>query len=126
MLREYNGVSPLAFYSLSLKQEQPSKLLSEDDRNSWKVGAPFLYLDFLAVLRSEQGFGLGQLLLSSIMQQTLELCKIAPVYGLALKTLNERTEQYYAKLGFKEAPGEAKNQNKLMVLPLQAIRSLFS
>lgn len=124
VLREVGGVSVLGFFSLSLTQEKSSKLLSADDRQSWAHGAPFVYLDYIAVLRSMQGYGLGRLMLARAMELTLELCRIAPAYGLALRSLSAQTTEFYCRLGFGLAPGEEAERHPLLVLPIFSIREM--
>lgn len=123
--RNLDGQSPIAFYSLSLTHQSASKLLEQQDRDAWHDGAPFLYLDWLAVLRSMQGLGIGKLMLGHAMERAMNLCEIAPVYGLALRSLNDRTTEFYGSLGFRMAPDEHKAQAPLMVLPIFSIQELF-
>lgn len=125
VLQEQDGVSPIGFYSLSLRQEHSSKLLTADEKFTWQVGAPFLYVDYIAVQRSFQGQSLGKLMLTNAMRQAILMCEIAPVCGLALKVLNAELEGFYEKRGFKVAPNEEKEIHKLMVLPLRTIRELI-
>ncbi len=125
ILREAGGETPLAFFSLSLTLHDNGKLLRQEDRDGWRYGAPFTYLDWLGVARSRQGIGLGKLLLSKAMELTAEIHQIAPVYGLALRSLNKNTTSYYEKLGFAIAPGEVPEGNPLMILPIFTILALI-
>lgn len=123
--RSVDGISPLAFFSLSLNHQSPAKLLEPRDRDAWHHGAPFLYLDWVGVLRSHQGLGIGKLMLGEAMARAVRLCEIAPVYGLALRSLNARTSTFYGKLGFRMAPDEERASNPLMILPIFTIQQLF-
>lgn len=126
ILREAGGETPLAFFSLSLAHHDNGKLLRQEDRDGWHYGAPFVYLDWLGVARSYQRVGLGKLLLSRAMELTAELHGIAPVYGLALRSLNQDTTTYYEKLGFRVAPDEDREGNPLMILPIFTIIALLA
>ena len=123
--REENAVSPLAFMSLSLTTQQPSKLLLQEDRDAWHFGAPFLYLDYLGVLMSQQGRNIGTLMLLHAMQKTFEIHCVAPVYGLALRSISAKTTAYYEKLGFRMAPDEDRSRAPLMILPIFSIADLY-
>lgn len=123
--REVDGFAPVAFYSLSLNHQSSAKLLEQNDRDAWQNGAPFLYLDWLAVLRSQQGLGIGRLMLGDAIHRALHVWDVAPVYGLALRSLNERTTKFYSGLGFRMAPDEERAQCPLMILPIFTIRDLI-
>jgi len=45
-------------------------------------------------------------------------------YGVALRSLNERTTELYQKFGFALAPGEGRLP--LMILPVWSVNDLFS
>lgn len=116
----------MAFFSLSLTQESASKLTNPDDRQAWSRGAPFVYLDYIGVLQSMQGQGIGQVLLTQAMKMTHELSLIAPAYGLALRSLNLKTTAFYKKRAFGIAPGEETEASPLMILPIFTIKELIS
>lgn len=126
VMRESGGVSVVAFFSLSLTQESASKLTNPDDRQAWSRGAPFVYLDYIGVLQSMQGQGIGQVLLTQAMKMTHELSLIAPAYGLALRSLNLKTTAFYKKRAFGIAPGEETEASPLMILPIFTIKELIS
>lgn len=121
---EVNGEAVLGFYCLGLHFGDQKKLLTSVDRDRWHLGAPLLYLDYVAVVRSMQKQGLGRLLLMHVMERARTLSDIAPIYGLALRSLNARTFAYYRNLGFAVAPNEDHAVNPLMILPIQTIQDL--
>lgn len=125
IMREVGGASVVGFFSLSLTQESSSKLANADDRQAWARGAPFVYLDYIGVLRSLHGQGLGKVMLVRAMRLTHQLSLIAPAYGLALRSLNEETTAYYQRLGFGVAPDEDNKANPLLLLPIFTIREMI-
>lgn len=125
IVREAEGVTPLAFFAMSLAHHDTQKLLNQEDRDRWQRGAPFVYLDWLGVTRTFQRNGIGKLMLAESMTLTAKLHYIAPVYGLALRSLNQGTTKYYDDLGFRVAPDEDVNGNPLMILPIFTILDLL-
>lgn len=121
--RPEGGGSALGFYSLSFSTENSSKI-AKKDRDSWKDGAPLVYIDYLAVLRSTQNSGLGTLLLIDALARANRVSTEVAFYGVALRSLNDRTTKLYSKYGFGIAPNE--DRHPLMILPIWSVRDLFS
>ncbi|WP_328757289.1 GNAT family N-acetyltransferase [Fuscibacter oryzae] len=117
--------SPIGFYSLSMAHRKAAKLLRQEDRDGWHMGAPFVFLDWLGVHKDHQNKGVGRILLADAINRTMIVNDIVPVYGLALSSLNKETTNYYEKLGFRMAPGESADANPLMILPIFTIVELF-
>lgn len=113
----------LGLYELSLSFEDSSALVPEH-RDLYKSagGFPAVYIGHLAVLRSCQCQGLGTLLLMNALQRSYYVSKHVSFYGVALRSLNDRTTQLYLRYGFvkrEEAP------YPLMILPIWSLWDLI-
>jgi GNAT superfamily N-acetyltransferase len=114
--REGNNGTILGFYDLSLTSK-----VDDPDFGKGEV-APFVYINYLAVLRSCQGQKLGTLLLLSALRRAHAIAINAAVYGIALRSLNERTTNFYLKQGFAQ---KDQGQHPFMVLPVWTLYDLF-
>lgn len=122
---EADGATPLGFFALSFTTEQTSKLLHQDDRDQWKQAAPLFYIQYLAVSRSLQRQKLGEFMLSDILLRAYYVAQHVSFCGVALRSLNERTEKLYReRFRFVVAPGEDVARNPLMILPMRSIIDL--
>ncbi|MBD3756041.1 MAG: GNAT family N-acetyltransferase [Gammaproteobacteria bacterium] len=121
--RDNDAPPTLGFYALSFSLENSSKLHRADDRDAWPSGAPLIYIDYLAVQKVRQEAGLGTLLLMNALERAHRVSKDVAFYGVALRSLNERTTKLYKKYGFGMAPKEG--ANPLMILPIWSINDLF-
>lgn len=117
--------NPLAcgFYSLQIASESASKL-TDNYKDIYKSGGvPLIYIGFLAVLRNCQCQGLGTFLLMNALSRCYSVSHHVPFYGVALRSLNERTTTLYEKFGFGLKETEA---NPLMILPVWSLIDLMS
>lgn len=112
----------VSFYSLSFSPIG-SKLLPGRDQDRYPEGyAPFIYIDWLAVVRPHQRSGLGTIMLMDALKKAFLVSNHVPFYGVALRSLNEKTSLFYARKRF--VPREPA-QHPLMILPIWTIRDLF-
>lgn len=121
--RQEGSKTPLGFYSLSFSLEKNSKLINQDDRDAWQEGAPLIYVDYIGVAKSRQGAGIGTLMLIDALRRSSAVFDNVAVYGVALRSLNDRTTKLYQVLGFGIAQDE--DVNPLMILPIWTIIDLF-
>lgn len=119
---EEGSHSGAAFVSLSLASQQNGKLPNGNHRDLWPRGAPVVYVDYLAVARIRQGGGMGTALLMRSLETAYEVSQLVPVYGVALRSLNDRTTAYYKGLGFQVAPNEG--VHPLMLMDIWSINEL--
>jgi len=115
------GTTALGIYTLSLSFENTNKLEGEE-RNLYKSQFPAIYLGQLAVLRGYQNQGLGTLLLLNALNRSYLISKHVSYYGVALRSLNERTTALYEKYGFTKRDDDA---TPLMILPVWSLQDLF-
>lgn len=93
-----------------------------NDRRLYKTQFPAVYLGQLAVLRGYQNQGLGKILLLNALSRAHTVSAHVPFYGVALRSLNERTTKLYEKYGFTKREDVA---NPLMILPVWSLHDLF-
>lgn len=121
--RSDKNPSVLGFYSLSFTTENSSKI-SSSDRDAWKNGAPLVYIDYLAVHRTMQRQKIGTQMLVNALLRAHRVVQEVAFYGVALRSLNEKTTSLYKKYGFGIAPNEG--SSPLMILPIWSVRDLFT
>lgn len=112
------------YVSLSFSSQTSPKLLEPQHRDMWSSGAPVVHIDYLGVDESVQKNGIGKVLLIEALKAAHSVAKIIPVYGVSLNSLNERTTEFYRKMGFTIAPKE--RENPLMILDIWSINDLFA
>ena len=110
------------FYSLSFSNEEAGKL-TDRYRDIYNTsGVPLVYIGYLAVNEVCQGKGLGKFLLLDALRRTHWISQHIAFYGVALRSLNERTTKLYEKFGFGRKDDEPV---PLMILPIWTINDLF-
>jgi GNAT superfamily N-acetyltransferase len=115
------GTTALGLYTLSMHFE-PADKLEEDERKLYKAFFPAVYLGHLAVLRGYQNQKLGTILLMNALQRAYVVSTHVSFYGVALRSLNERTTALYSKYGFVKREDVAM---PLMILPVWSLQDLF-
>lgn len=118
------GGGVCGFYAMSLTNEDSSKLQDANDRDAWRDGAPFTYLQWVAVHRPRQRQGIGRVMLVAALRQALATYRLVPIYGVSLRSLNADTTRLYESFGFHIARYEDGNA-PLMILPIWNILDLF-
>lgn len=119
---EVESNSVIGLYSLSIAHEVAPDI-EQKYRDIYKAGAPLVYISYLAVLRSRQSQGFGTFLLLNALQRAHFVSQNVSYYGVALRSLNERTTAYYTRFGFRPAD---KNAHPLLILPVWTLFDLFS
>jgi GNAT superfamily N-acetyltransferase len=106
----------LGFYAMSacelVTAELPERLAAKLPRR-----VPAVRLGRLAVDRSVQGQGLGELLLMDAIRRTCEVRERIGVFALFVDAKDEGAESFYGKYGFIPLP----DASRTMVLPLAAV-----
>lgn len=111
----------LGFYSLSVTVEDKRKLGTRE-AGFYPFGAPLIYIDALAVRSSYQGQGMGRMLLIDALKRSYDVSRNIAVYGVGLRSLNERTTSFYEGHGFGRVDDE---RHPLMVVPIWTLEDLF-
>ena len=120
--REDANEAVIGFYSLSLSNVGSNLLPAHGDRYV-SGSAPFVYIDWFAVLRSKQSAGVGTIMMIDALKRAHRLSYDIPFYGVALRALNEKAAQFYERLGFAVRD---QSTHPLMILPIWTIRDLFN
>lgn len=116
---------PIGFYSLSFLNENTSKII-QTDRDAWGTGVPLIYIDYIAIHSKLQKNGFGTALLMDALEKSYEVSEIISPYGVALRSLNDRTTKFYKEMGFAVAPDENEERSPLMILPIWSVIDLFN
>ncbi|MCZ4351522.1 hypothetical protein O4H61_03245 [Roseovarius aestuarii] len=122
--KQSGQAATLGFYSLSFSLENTNKLSKPEDRDAWRNGAPLLYIDYLAVQTPFQSQKLGQFMLIDALKRSHDVSRSVAFYGVALRSLNDRTTGLYTRFGFNVAPNET--NHPLMILPIWSVNDLFN
>lgn len=119
--REGDNGTILGFYDLSFASRAVPNLDSKDE-SFYRSGVPLIYINYLAVLRSCQNQKLGTLLLLNALRKAHTVALNVAFYGVALKSLNDRTTALYRKYGFKPVDEKV---HTFMILPVWDLYELF-
>jgi GNAT superfamily N-acetyltransferase len=109
-------------YTLAIRYEDTKKLLAENDPPVADRNFPALYIGTLGVLRRHQKQGLGTILLINCLRRAYYISQNVAVFGVALRSLNERTTRLYENYGFGLRDNTAR---PLMVLPIWSLNDLM-
>ena len=118
------SVSGSSFIALSLTHEDSRKLLHADHSSLWPSGAPLIYIEYLAVSTPNQKKKIGSNLLMQTFERAYAVRQHVPIYGVALRSLNDKTTKFYQDLGFQIAPKEPE-QHPLMIMDIWTISDLI-
>ena len=117
--------APVGFHALSL-QLQDEKLLSGGERQLFRAQQRVftsINIDYLAVARVLQGNGVGRLLLGHAIEIFYNAVVSFGVPVMTVVAVDERTCEFYSKLGFRRY-GPTATQPR-MLLPAQSVVDLF-
>jgi GNAT superfamily N-acetyltransferase len=109
-------------YTLTMKIEETNKLLQNERDYVSDRHFPAIYIGTLAVLSRYQRNGLGTILLMDALRRSHHVSQHVAVFGVALRSLNERTTRLYQRYGFGLRD---QGQTPLMVLPIWSLNELF-
>jgi hypothetical protein len=110
-------------YTLTMKIEETNKLLQSERDHITDRHFPAIYIGTIAVLSRYQGNGLlGTIMLMNALQRSYYVSQNVAVFGVALRSLNERTTKLYQKYGFGL---REQTTTPLMVLPIWSLNELI-
>jgi ribosomal protein S18 acetylase RimI-like enzyme len=112
----------LGLFSVSLNMVGADFLFERHEDRYSSGYAPFIYLEWFAVLRSCQSQGIGKIMMMNALRRAYLVSLHVPFYGLALRSLNEKTTAFYERQGFVKRTDD---RHPLMILPVWTIRDLF-
>ena len=85
--------------------------------------APSITLGRLAIDKSIQGQGWGELLVTHAMNVVWDASKAVGIYGLFVEALNDKAKRFYTRLDFIQLVGENSN---LLFYPTKSIEKIFT
>jgi hypothetical protein len=117
------GTTIYGLYTLTMRIEETNKLLAAEQDHVSDKHFPAIYIGTLAVLNRYQDHGLGTILLLNALRRAHYVSQNVAVFGVALRSLNERTTKLYEKYGFGLRD---QSTTPLMVLPIWSLNELFA
>lgn len=116
-----NGVA--GYYTLSAFTLKPGELPPDLVRKLPRYPlVPATLLGRLAVTRTAQGKGYGQLLLLDALQRTLDHASDIATIGVVVEARDARAQTFYERYDFRLFPSQARR----LFLPLTTMAKLFS
>lgn len=112
------------FYSLAFSNEEARNLTGRYKDIYNTSGVPLVYIQYLAVNATCQKQGLGRFLLLDALRRAYWISQHISFYGVALRSLNDRTTKFYEGHGFGKVDDEGA-AIPLMILPIWTINDLF-
>jgi len=118
------SASVLGLYPLSMTSEAVDLLLLEERRHLQKGEYfPVIYIQILAVADRCQDAGLGTILLANALERSHRVSQNVVVFGVALRSLNDRTTELYERYGFGiRGRGDP---NPMMILPIWSLNDVL-
>lgn len=114
----------LGYYTLSGSCFERKMLPSKTQQKKIPYqNAPSVTLGRLAIDKSIQGQGWGELLVAHAMKVVWDASKAVGIYGLFVEALNDKAKRFYKKLDFIQLVGENSNQ---LFYPTKSIEKLFT
>lgn len=112
----------VGFYALGLRPES-DETVEEDGQSFPNSGLiPLIYIEYLGVRRELQGNGIGKMLFGDALRRAYEVAQNVAVYGIALRSLNEKTTAFYGDRGFAKKDAEL---HPLMIMPIWTLVDLI-
>lgn len=114
------NIAPCGFFSLMMNLEDETALDGPSRQRARTKNRLFaaVHLEWLAVSRSMQGNGIGKFLLAHAITQFSRVAEIAGVPFMTVAAIDQRTCDFYAKLGFVPF-GTTNIVSPRMLLPAQ-------
>ncbi|BBW58075.1 GNAT family N-acetyltransferase [Klebsiella pneumoniae] len=114
----------LGYYTLSGSCFERGMLPSKTQQKKIPYqNAPSVTLGRLAIDKSVQGLGWGEMLVAHAMRVVWGASKAVGIYGLFVEALNEKAKAFYLRLGFIQLVDENSN---LLFYPTKSIEQLFT
>ncbi|MEW6237126.1 MAG: GNAT family N-acetyltransferase [Candidatus Omnitrophota bacterium] len=115
-----DGVKIIGYYSISA-HSVPLDNLPEEQKAGKYNDLPFLLLGRLAVDKTYQGRGYGDVLIFHAFKTTLHAAETIGIMGIVVDAKDEKAASFYEGFGFMRLSGNRKR----LVLPLSAIKSFI-
>jgi GNAT superfamily N-acetyltransferase len=112
----------VGYYTLAAGAVAFAQLPPQVARKLPKHPVPVILLARLAVDRSAQGHGVGEMLLMDALSRSLELSKSLGVFAVEVLAIDEQAASFYAKYGFTRLVDDTRH----LYLPFGAIGEAVS
>lgn len=110
----------IGYYSLSAGGLDATDLPEEIRRRLPRYPVPVVLLGRLAVAKSQQGKGLGSILLADALHRIAQASQVMAVYAVIVDALNDRAAAFYREFGFIPPP----SQPLKLFLPMESVTAL--
>lgn len=109
----------IGYYSPSAGSLDTADLPETLRRRLPRYPVPVVLLGRLAVVESQQGKGLGSILLADALQRVAQASQVMAVYAVVVDALNDRAAEFYQQFGFIPLP----SQPLKLFLPMDSLTS---
>jgi GNAT superfamily N-acetyltransferase len=125
LARTYVALNPgaptvLGYYAISNHQVAFEVLPDDETKGLPRIEIPVVLLGRLAVDRSAQGQGLGELLLVDALRRAQHLADQIGIRAVEVDAINEAARAFYEKYGFVRLRDDSRH----LFLPMRVIRKL--
>ena len=96
----------IGYYSLSAGSLSAADLPEKHRRRLPRYPVPVALLGRLAVDKSQQGQGLGAILIADALQRIALASQVMAVYAVVVDALNESAAEFYRQFGFSPLPSQ--------------------
>jgi GNAT superfamily N-acetyltransferase len=110
----------LGYYAISNHAVGYESLATEQSKGLPRVDVPVVLLGRLAVSQSEQGQGLGALLLIDALRRSLLLSEQLGIRAVEVDAIDDAARNFYIHFGFTPLQDDPNH----LIIPIQAIRKL--
>lgn len=122
-----NNTAPVGFYAMGYRMEKVSDLPSSHRSSfSWWTGGgefPVVHLQYVAVQKAMQRRGFGTIIMGSALDDFYEVAVRTGIFALTLTAVDEKTADFYRKLGFTDFGSSGATQPRL-ILPADVVIEL--
>ena len=109
----------IGYYSLSAGGLAAADLPEDLRHRLPRYPVPVVLVGRLAVAKSQQGNGLGAILITDALQRIAFASQVMAVYAVVVDALNDRAAEFYRQFGFILLP----SQPLKLFLPMDAVAS---
>jgi GNAT superfamily N-acetyltransferase len=98
-----NNPNPVGFYATAMKLEAVADLPREHRLQlRWDGGSlfPVMHLRYVGVVRPPQRQGFGRVLMGAALDDFYEVATRTGIFALTLVAIDQKTADFYMKLGF--------------------------
>ena len=114
------GKTALGYYAISSHAIRYEALAADQAKGMPMIDVPVVFLGRLAVARSEQGQGIGALLLIDVLRRSLALSEQIGIRAVEVSAIDDAARSFYIRFGLVPL----KDDPNHLIMPVQAIHRL--